>query len=175
MGEELEKLCSRISLTGGEKIGITVTDDDVADTREKSVNCLIGKLWTERAVNREAFISVISRLWRTAGQIVFKELQDNCWLFEFSGEADKQRVLEGRPWSFDRHALVLNDFNGMKGLTQMNFKMSPIWVQVHDMPLLCMNRGVGMKIGASMGEVEDVDVAGDGAGWGRCSEIACCD
>jgi hypothetical protein len=30
------------------------------------------------------------------------------------------------------------------------------------MPLTCMNREVGYKIGVSMGEVEEVDVTGDG-------------
>jgi hypothetical protein len=36
------------------------------------------------------------------------------------------------------------------------------------MPLLCMTRGIGMKIAVSWGILEDVYVAGDGAGWGRC-------
>lgn len=31
------------------------------------------------------------------GSIVFKELQDNMWIFEFSKVEDKCRVLEGRP------------------------------------------------------------------------------
>jgi hypothetical protein len=35
---------------------------------------------------------------------------------------------------------------------------------VHDMSLFCMNQTVGIKIGESMGEVEDVDVTGDGSG-----------
>jgi hypothetical protein len=39
------------------------------------------------------------------------------------------------------------------------------------MPLLCMTRGVGKKIGKSLGELEDIDVVGDGAGWGRCIQI----
>ncbi|GLT53040.1 hypothetical protein SLA2020_263370 [Shorea laevis] len=34
-----------------------------------------------------------------------------------------------------------------------------------------MNRGVGQKIGATMGEVLDVDVAGVGAGWGSSLRI----
>jgi hypothetical protein len=55
--------------------------------------------------------------------------------------------------------------------TQMQFQHSPFWIQVHDMPLLCMTKGVGVKIGESLGEVEDVDVAGDGVGWGRCVRI----
>jgi hypothetical protein len=32
------------------------------------------------------------------------------------------------------------------------------------MSLFCMNQTVGIKIGESMGEVEDVDVTGDGSG-----------
>jgi len=36
------------------------------------------------------------------------------------------------------------------------------------MPLTCMNREVGNRIGQSIGSVEEVDVTGDGVGWGRC-------
>jgi hypothetical protein len=50
--------------------------------------------------------------------------------------------------------------------SQMKFTHSPFWIQVHDMPLLCMNKVVGTRIGESMGTVEDVDTAIDGAGWG---------
>jgi hypothetical protein len=34
-----------------------------------------------------------------------------------------------------------------------------------------MNRAVGFQIGGSMGVVEEVDVTGDGVGWGRCLRI----
>jgi hypothetical protein len=33
-------------------------------------------------------------------------------MFEFSQEADKLKVLEGRPWSFDQFLLALSDFDG---------------------------------------------------------------
>ena len=52
MEGELEKLCSNISLTEGEKIGISVTEGEVAEFRERGVNCLVGKLWSEKAVNK---------------------------------------------------------------------------------------------------------------------------
>jgi hypothetical protein len=100
----------------------------------------------------------------------FKELQDNLWLFEFAKEDDKDRVMSGRPWSFDHNILVLNEFDGQCP-SQMAFMHSPVWIQVHDMPLLCMTTGVGTKIGASLGELEDVDVAGNGVGWGRCLRL----
>jgi hypothetical protein len=39
------------------------------------------------------------------------------------------------------------------------------------MPLLCMTKGIAVKIGESLGRLEEVDLAGDGAGWGRCLRI----
>ena len=53
----------------------------------------------------------------------------------------------------------------------MDFKHLPFWIQVHDMPLLCMSKVVGTKIGNTLGVLEDVDVSGDGAGWGRSLEL----
>jgi hypothetical protein len=93
------------------------------------------------------------------------------WLFEFSEVADKIRIMEGRPWSYDRQILVLNDFDGQTPPSQLDFSHSPIWVQVHDMPLLCMNKVIVTKIGDSLGQLLDVDVAGDEAEWGRCLRI----
>jgi hypothetical protein len=132
---------------------------------------LIGRIGPEKPINREAFKSVLSRLWRMAGTVIFKEVLDNTWLFEFTEETGKNRVLEGRLWSFDRQILVLNEFDGQCPPSQMEFSKSPFWIQVHDMPLLCMTKGVGQKIGESLGVLEGIDVAGDGAGWGRCLRI----
>ncbi|XP_062151811.1 uncharacterized protein LOC133860170 [Alnus glutinosa] len=39
------------------------------------------------------------------------------------------------------------------------------------MPLTCMNKEVGIRIGDSLGKVAEVDVTGDGIGWGRCLRI----
>ena len=71
---------------------------------------------------------MLSSIWRTVGQVIFKKVQENVWLFEFTGEEDKQRVLEGRPWSFDRHALVLNDIDGKTQPSQMQFRHSSVWI-----------------------------------------------
>ncbi|XP_059457118.1 uncharacterized protein LOC132186993 [Corylus avellana] len=171
MGDDLETLCGKISLIVGEKVGIPVSEGEIVADREKGERCLVGRIGIEKKVNKEAFRNVLSRIWRTMGSVVFKEMQDNVWLFEFVDLDDKKRVMEGRPWSFDRQILVLNDFDGSIPPAQMQFTHSPFWIQVHDMPLLCINKGVGTKIGESLGTLEDIDVAGDGGGWGRCLRI----
>jgi hypothetical protein len=171
MAEDLEHLCKNISLTDREKIGISISEGEVTEAKTLGDSCLIGKIWSEKAVNKEAFKSVLSSLWRTVGRVIFKEVEDNMWIFEFTDREDKKRVMAGRPWSFDRQIIVLNDFDGRVPTSQIDFSTSPFWIQVHDMPLLCMTKGVGTKIGNSLGTLHDVDVAGDGVGWGRCLRI----
>jgi hypothetical protein len=101
-----------------------------------------------------------------SGRVIFKEITENLWVFEFSERDDLRRVMDGRPWTYDRYILVLNLLNGSIPPSQMVFTSSPFWVQIHDMPLLCMNKEVGSKIGQSLGEVLSVDMAGNGGGWG---------
>lgn len=171
MANLLEELCGNMSLTEGEKVGLTITKDATADLRLKGGKCLIGRLSSKRRIQKEVFRSMMARLWKTMGNVVFKELHENLWLFEFSTEGDKLWVKEGRPWLFDWSVLVLQNVDETIPLLQMDFHRSPIWVQVRDMPLVCMNPEVGIQIGKSLGVVEEVDVPGDGVGWRRCLSI----
>lgn len=59
---------------------------------------------------------------------------------------------------------MLNEFDWKIPPSKMNFSRSPIWIQFHDMPLGCMTKGVGGKIGDTLGKVEDVEVAEDDVG-----------
>jgi hypothetical protein len=55
MSDLLESLCGKMTLTDGEKMGITISGDETADLRIKSGRCLIGKLMSERRIQKEAF------------------------------------------------------------------------------------------------------------------------
>jgi hypothetical protein len=50
---------------------------------------------SERYMQKEAFRLLMLRLWKTVGNVVFKELYGNLWLIEFSTEPDKHRVKDG--------------------------------------------------------------------------------
>ncbi|XP_062145994.1 uncharacterized protein LOC133853965 [Alnus glutinosa] len=160
-----------MTLTEGEKLGIIINEDDTADLCSKSGLCLIGRLLSERRVQKEAFQIMMSRLWQTLASVTFKEIHDNLWLLEFANESDRRRIKEGKPWLFDRSVLVLKEVDDSTSLLQMDFTKALFWVQVHDMPLTCMNKGVGIHIGESLGKVEEVDVTSGGIGWGRCRRI----
>jgi hypothetical protein len=147
MTEQLEELYGNISLSKGEKAGIIIIEGEIEEVRVQGGWCLVRRIWMAKKVNKEAFKVLLTRIWRITRGVIFKELVDNIWLFEFKEMDDMRRVLDGRPWSFDCQILVLNEFDDKTPPTQMAFKQSPFWVQVHDMPLLCMTKGIAVKIG----------------------------
>jgi hypothetical protein len=146
MVEDSKERYGNFPLTEGEQKGILISDDEIEELRAKGSKCLVGRLGIAKKIDKEAFKTLLTRIWQTMGRVFFKEIQDNLWLFEFTEDSDKRRVLEGQLWSYDRTLLILNEFNGKTPPSQMEFTHTPIWVQVHDMSLGCMNHGMGLKI-----------------------------
>lgn len=50
---------------------------------------------------------------------------------------------------------------------ELEFEKAAIWVRIFNLPLACMGRDFGHRLGSSVGRVEEVDVAEDGMGWGK--------
>lgn len=48
--------------TKGEQEGIAITEDDVGEIRMRGENCLIGRIWAKKKINKEAFKTVLSRI-----------------------------------------------------------------------------------------------------------------
>lgn len=171
MADELEERWARFSLTEGEQEGIVVKETDVEELEQLGERCLVGSIVADKSINKEAFRSLMTTLWKAKGEVSFKEIQDNLWLFEFTKMADKQKVMAGRPWLFDRHLVAIEDFDGTTIPTQMSFNQAAFWIQVHDMPLVCMSKEVGHNTGASLGPVEVVEANGAGLGWRKYLRI----
>jgi hypothetical protein len=98
----------------------------------------------------------------------FKNIGCNLFLIEFENEWDKIRIMEGRPWTFDGNLVSLADLDNptlrigfQKGI------IASFWVCMFNLPLACMSKEMGKRIGASVGTVEEVDVDEDGVGWGE--------
>jgi hypothetical protein len=170
VGDYGEKV-GNFPLTAGESQSIQLEVEEVKDLRAKGKKCLVGRLGVLKRFNKEAFKNLLIRIWRLAGDLFCKEILDNVWVFEFEEDNDRRRVLEGRPWTYDRTILIMDELDGQKAPSQMTFTHTPIWIQVHDMPMDFMSRGIGSKIGASLGNVEEVAVADDDVGWGRYLRI----
>ncbi|KAL5819516.1 hypothetical protein ACOSQ4_023358 [Xanthoceras sorbifolium] len=63
----------------------------------------------------------------------------------------------GGPWCLDHALLVLEEPTGKGELTKMRFDRVMFWIQIHNTPLLCMNKETCSFLGSLIGEVVEVD------------------
>jgi hypothetical protein len=101
------------------------------------------------------------------GSVSFRTLGPNLFIVECEKWWDKDRILEGQPWTFDGDLFSLVDYDGLTQMEDMEFEKAAFWVRMYRLPLACMGKEVGLQMGSTVGEVEDIDVLDDGVGWGE--------
>ncbi|KAL5809465.1 hypothetical protein ACOSQ3_030156 [Xanthoceras sorbifolium] len=77
---------------------------------------------------------------------------NNLFVFRFNCMLDRKRVLEGGPWTFDKQLLVLKEASGVGRVTEVDFSWSHFWIQLHNLPLVCMGKEVGLYLGGKIGK-----------------------
>jgi hypothetical protein len=127
----------------------------------------MGKLVAERMVSKETIKISLMRWWRIKGTATFSVLGENLFLVEFELAKDKTRVLEAGSWDFEGKLFLVVDFDGRTSPSEIAFNKASFWVRMTNLPLACMGREVGFKLGASVGKVEEVDTDKDEVGWGE--------
>lgn len=75
--------------------------------------------------------------------------------------------MQGRPWLFDSSLLSLKQFDGSIQPTKMDFSNEIFWIQMHNLPLACINEFMGNLIGNNIGSIKECDVDADGTRWGK--------
>lgn len=52
-------------------------------------------------------------IWKLRGKADFKEVGHNLFLIEFVETLDIQKVLQGRPWSFDCNLFCIKEYDAL--------------------------------------------------------------
>ncbi|KAL5821568.1 hypothetical protein ACOSQ3_023450 [Xanthoceras sorbifolium] len=140
--------------------------------RVKLELCLVGKLCMNRMVNREAFRMIIPRIWKLRQAVDIEVIGANIFMFSFACPMDRRRALAGgRPWCLDHGLLVLEEPTGKGELTKMRFDRVMFWIQIHNTPLLCMNKETCSFHGSLIGEVVEVDSSMAGECFGKYLQV----
>ncbi|KAL5821403.1 hypothetical protein ACOSQ3_023285 [Xanthoceras sorbifolium] len=74
---------------------------------------LVGKIISNKELNREAFKATIAKIWRTTKEISVKSKGMNMYIFRFKCVWDRKKVLEGGPWCLNKQLIVLQKADGM--------------------------------------------------------------
>ncbi|OMO50714.1 Endonuclease/exonuclease/phosphatase [Corchorus capsularis] len=118
---------------------------------------LVGKLFSERRINQEAFRNVLYQIWRLESKFQIKEIGDHLFVFHFEDELEKDRVFVNQPWSFNKALLALNDYDGFEAPERIPFEITPFWVRIYGLPIRMMNEKIAVAVGEAVGPVLEAD------------------
>ncbi|TXG66449.1 hypothetical protein EZV62_007724 [Acer yangbiense] len=141
--DEITNLCASLSIS--EKDGpVRILE---ANLRNEAVIrmslSLVSMILFNKIVNREAFMRVIGKIWRVNEGFEIELVSGNIFTFFFKNEEDRQRIISGGPWSFDNALMGLAKPEGKGTIESVQFKVAKFWVQIHQVPILCMTKKIG--------------------------------
>lgn len=100
----------------------------------------------------------MSNLWSTKGDSTIKTLGDNRFLLYFSNEQDKLRIFLDGPWHYENSLIVLVEPKGNGDITKLEFNRITFWIQMHNIPIICMNKDTGFFLTKQVRIVKDLDM-----------------
>lgn len=133
-------------------------EDGNKEEEERISLGLIGKLWSERILNPNAFMSTIKNIWVTQHGVDINMIGKNLFQFQFYHWRDKERVLGGQPWHFDRVALLLAEMEEAVKPSDVQFYGLPIWARAYNVPFRGRYNESNVRIlGDKIGDFIDFD------------------
>ena len=105
------QLWANFSLSGKEDMIIDMGEG--TSTNQKFA--VVGALLSVQRYNHGALGRIMEKVWclQKGKGMEFKKMGENYILFEFGHRKDYIRVLEGRPWSFDKNLLLIQEYDGL--------------------------------------------------------------
>lgn len=69
---------------------------------------MVGTILTDNVVNFPSLRNTMADLWHPISAIAISNIVEKRYLFNFFHPMDLNKVLEGRPWFFSNHPLLLH-------------------------------------------------------------------
>lgn len=109
-------------------------------------NCLVARVISSKAVNREVFRVQIPRIIQLTRKMEIEFAGDNTFIMVFTSQMDRKRVLNEGPWIFFRDLIVIKEIQGLEGPHSILYEEISIWVQCHNIPIAFLNQSILEKI-----------------------------
>lgn len=110
-------------------------------------------------------------VWRTLKEVRIDSLGNHIFMFKFTLEPDKRRIMLGGPWHFNRVSIVLTEPKGIGEITRQTFTHTLFWVQLKNTSIICIERDTLKILGEQIGTMEEVETNENGECIGEIARI----
>lgn len=117
---DLTRSCERLSLSAREGRKVALSKNQCASDHVLATNFLM-----RGSLNMDAVGRTFHPLWGTKESFHISNAGNNILLFAFELEVDVEKVFLGESWSFDRHLVVFQRFDGSTPLNELEFNHVP--------------------------------------------------
>jgi len=118
---------------------------------------LVGNLLSNPSVNFQALQSTLKRSWR-AEQADFSQRDTGLYVVRFNSVEEKNRILDGGPWSFSGHLVILKPWLPNTPLHCYDFSKCAFWVHILGLPLEWCSEQMLDKVVRHVGRVIETRV-----------------
>ncbi|GMI85726.1 hypothetical protein HRI_002241900 [Hibiscus trionum] len=145
-----------LSIDDGEEEALEIPTE-IGEVVDEYELCLIGRFLTSSVIHFLAMRNTLVDLWRPLGGISITDLGEKRICFRFYHEVDMLRVLEGCPWFFNNHLLILHRIEKGEDPMLVSLDTAMFWVQVHDIPTGLISEPMVRQFGNFIGQFLDYD------------------
>ena len=118
-----------------------------------SIPIIAAKFLTKRALNPEAVAATFTPTWRSKRGFKIKNLGNHIMLFSCDNEIEVDTILANAPWNFDKHLMILQKYDGVSKIKDLDFNNTLFWIQLHGLPVKFMNTMVAETLCKLAGQI----------------------
>lgn len=125
----------------------------------------IGRLITDKPFHNLGIHAAIFRSWHFILSLEIEELLGNDYLFSFQDLESRNQILHLSPWTIKGHLLIVKPLVSGCLFSELDLSHTPIWVQVHGLPMTSSTVVEARAAGSRIGSVLEVDFRSSQKVW----------
>ncbi|KAL0410891.1 UNVERIFIED_CONTAM: hypothetical protein Slati_3678800 [Sesamum latifolium] len=163
MEEEVARLAQNLRLTEEEEDRLIIPHGIWDGKTERDGYYVVGRLLSQKSYRIEYVRSTLAAIISPLRGMEIMEIGDKRLLFKFNHILDRNRVMEGCPWTFERHLLVLRPVEEDDNPQTVELNWSPFYVHIHGLRL--QTKAMADIIGGRIGRIVEDPVKSQRS-WG---------
>lgn len=169
MADEIASRVSSLRITEEEDKVVNFDDFESTNNNDDLELTLVGKVLTVRNYNFDALKRTLNQIWAIKTGALFRPIENGLFVVQFACRRDKEKVLDGRPWTFDQHLVMLQEVEDHVQPSNIELRRCPFWMRLYNLPMGYRSESYVRRIGGCIGDV--LEVESDGVQWDRSARV----